>query len=87
MREIDEDMALKALQNEMEINFQVALKRNESLWEIKRGLIDKLYFLKVIGVITKEELDGEEEKIDKYYRKMVAKKKRLDKYFDVDAGF
>ena len=71
----------------MEINFQVALKRNESLWEVKRGLIDKLYFLKVIGVITKNELDGEEEKIDKYYRKMVTKKKRLDKYFDVDTGF
>ena len=87
MRQVDEEMAIKAVQNETEINFRVALHRNESLWEVKRGLLDKLYFLRAIGLLTKEELDREEKRVDKYYRKMIARKKRVDSYFDVDAGF
>ena len=59
-RVIDVDNALAYLKNEMEVGFSVAITRNESLWEAKRSINDKLYFLNLIGVITKEELNEKE---------------------------
>ena len=85
-RVINVDNALAYLKNEMEVGFSVAITRNESLWEAKRSINDKLYLLNLIGVITKEELKEKEEELDLYYKK---KKKELQsiEFCDLDVGF
>lgn len=72
MKIIDETVALQVLKNEMEAHFAVAISRNENLWETKRAIQDKLFFLYVIGVITKEEWNEQDDEIEKYYRKKSA---------------
>jgi len=86
MREIDETVAIQALHNEIEVYFEVAVKRKENLWNVKRELEDKANFLFVAGVLTKQEKDEQKEKINHYYRKSVAKQKQTE-FCDLDVGF
>lgn len=81
MREIDEKVALQVVEDQMIAYFNVAIRRNENLWSVKREIIDKLMLLNLIGVITKEELEEEKEKVEKYYRK------KNKKWVDLDVGF
>ena len=81
MREIDEKVALQVVEDEMKASFSVAIRRNENLWSVKRELEDKLFFLNLIGVITKEELEEEKKKVERYYRK------KNKKWVDLDVGF
>ena len=81
MRQIDEKVALQVVEDEMKAVFSVAIRRNENLWTAKREIEDKLYFLNLIGVITKDELAEEKEKVERYYRK------KSKKWVDLDVGF
>lgn len=85
MREIDETLAIQALHNEIEVYFEVGVKRNENLWSIKRDLEEKADFLYIIGVFTKAELNEEKEIINRFYRKSMARKKTP--FVDLDVGF
>lgn len=86
MREIDETLVIQALHNEIEVYFEVGVKRKENLWEVKKDLEDKVNFLFVAGVLTKQESDTQKEKIAQYYRKSVAKQKQKE-FCDLDVGF
>lgn len=85
-RVINVDNALAYLKNEMEVGFSVAITRNESLWEAKRSINDKLYFLNLIGAITKEELKEKEEELDLYYKKKKRELRSIE-FCDLDVGF
>lgn len=82
MKIIDETVALQVLKNEMEASFSVAISRGENLWETKRAIQDKLFFLEIIGVITKEEWKEEDEKIEEYYRKKKRELQSIEDGFD-----
>lgn len=86
-RVIDVDNALAYLKNEMEVGFSVAITRNESLWEAKRSINDKLYFLNLIGVITKEELNEKEKELDLFYKKKKKELRSINDFCDLDVGF
>lgn len=86
-RVIDVDNALAYLKNEMEVGFSVAITRNESLWEAKRSINDKLYFLNLIGVITKEELNEKEKELDLFYKKKKKELRSISDFCDLDVGF
>lgn len=86
MREIDETVVKQALQNEIEVYFEVAIKRKENLWSVKRDLEDKANFLFVAGILTKQETDEQKEKISRQYRKSVARQKQAE-FCDLDVGF
>ena len=83
MKIIDEKVSLQVIKNELEASLAVAIARNENLWEAKRAIQDKLFFLNVIGVITNEEWKEEDEKIEAYYRK----KKNECWDMELDVGF
>lgn len=38
-----------------EAEYNVALARNEDLWDVKRGIDERIYFLFLIGLVTDEE--------------------------------
>lgn len=86
MREIDETLAIQALHNEIEVYFEVAVKRKENLWSVKKDLEGKANLFFIAGVLTKQETDEQKEKIAKYYRKSVAKQKQKE-FCDLDVGF
>jgi len=86
MREIDETLAIQALNNEIEVYFEVAVKRKENLWSVKKDLEGKANLFFVAGVLTKQETDEQKEKIAQYYRKSVAKQKQKE-FCDLDVGF
>lgn len=81
MREIDENVALQVVEDQMKAYFDVAIRRNENLWSVKREIEDKLLLLNLIGVITKDEFEEQKQKVERYYRK------KSKKWVDLDVGF
>lgn len=81
MREIDETVALQVVEDQMKAYFDVAIRRKENLWSVKREIEDKLFLLQLIGVITKEEFEEENKKVTRYYQK------KSKKWVDLDVGF
>ena len=43
MREIDEKVALQVVEDQMKAYFDVAIRRKENLWSVKREIEDKLF--------------------------------------------
>ena len=63
-----------------EAEYNVALARNEDLWDVKRGIDERIYFLFLIGLVT----DEERLKMLDWSSNLYSKKSKPEEDFDVE---
>ena len=84
MRLVNLELVGQALDSITQAEYEVAIKRNESLWEIKADIDEKINFLQMLGIITKKEMKDMLEMSDDIYRERLNATEDKEIY---DVGF
>ena len=83
-REVEMKEVASVLDGLAEVEYRVALARNEDLWETKRATDDRSYFLYLIGLIDNDERTKMLDRSEGLYKE---KKKIQDIDESFDVGF
>jgi hypothetical protein len=83
-RTVDMKEVASVLDGLAEVEYRVALARNEDLWETKRATDDRIYFLYLIGLIDNDERTKMLDRSEGLYKE---KKKIQDIDESFDVGF
>jgi hypothetical protein len=83
-REVEMKDVASVLDGLAEVEYRVALARNEDLWETKRATDDRIYFLYLIGLIDNDERTKMLDRSEGLYKD---KKKIQDIDESFDVGF
>lgn len=90
-RVIDLTRVARVLDNISEVEYDVAIKREEDLWYTHRNMRDRILFLENCGVVTKEEsqkmLVWSENEYKKNIKKVEKKEAEAEIHKLCDVGF